>query len=272
MPSLCEFTTADGEVLHGLLYSGNREDERAFFLIHGVGGTFYARPYPQLAEALAARGFCVLTANTRGHDWVTRAADGAPRLGATFENFEDCLLDLDAGLACLGERGFRRFVVMGHSLGAVKVVFYQGTRQRPDVAAVVACSTPRLFYSTRVQEQPDFADRMTQAQKLLGEGRGSELFWATAGSGPGLFSARTYVSKYGPAEQTDVRRLAPRLGCPLLTIAGSEEFSPTFVPYAEELARLANGTVQIVAGAPHSYEGYESRVADLIADWLVVQQ
>jgi hypothetical protein len=117
-------------------------------------------------------------------------------------------------------------------------------------------------------EQPDFADKIARAQGMLGEGRGSELFFATAGSGPGLFSARTYVDKYGPAEHTDLRRLAPALGSPLLTVVGSAEFTPSFVPYAQELATLADGACHIVQGAPHSYAGYETQIAALVADWL----
>jgi pimeloyl-ACP methyl ester carboxylesterase len=269
MPSLCEFITADGQPLHGLLFSSeSSSDEPAILLVHGVGGTFYTRPYPQLAEVLAGHGFTVLATNTRGHDWVTRGPDGSPSAGATFEVISDCLLDLDAGLACLAEAGFRRFVVMGHSLGAVKAVFYQGHRRRDDVAAVVCCSAPKLIYSTRLTEQPDFADNIARAQAMLAEGRGSELLSATAGSGPGLFSARTYVDKYGPAEDTDLRRVAGSLGCPLLTIAGSAEFTPNFVPYAQELAQLARGTCEIIEGAPHSYAGYESHIAQLVANWL----
>jgi pimeloyl-ACP methyl ester carboxylesterase len=268
MPSLCEFTTADNQPLHGLLYWPDQADERAILLAHGVGGSFYTHPYPQLAEALAERGFTVLAANSRGHDWVTRGPDGSPSAGATFETVDGCLQDFDAGLACLAEAGFRRFVVMGHSLGAVKAVYYQGHRRRSDVAAVVACSAPKLFYSQRIQEQPDFAANIARAQGMVAEGRGSELFSARAGSGPGLFSARTYVDKYGPEEHTDLRRLAPGLGCPLFTLAGSAEFTPSFVPYAQELAQIAGGHCEIVQGAPHSYEGYETQVAGLIADWL----
>lgn len=268
MPSLCEFTAADGQLLHGLLYAPSPSDARAVLLVHGVGGSFYTHPYPQLAEALAEHGFTVLAANTRGHDWVSRGSDGSPSAGASFERIRDCLLDIDAGLACLGGQGFRRFVVMGHSLGAVKAVYYQGHRHRDDVAAVVSCSAPKLFYSTRIQEQPDFAEKMARAQHLLAEGRGSELFVATAGSGAGLFSAQTYVDKYGPEEQTDLRPFAPALGCPLLTIAGSAEFTPSFVPYAKELADLATGHCEIVEGAPHSYDGYEAQIAGLVSNWL----
>jgi pimeloyl-ACP methyl ester carboxylesterase len=268
MPPLCEFTTADGQPLHGLLYAAAEPDARGVLLVHGVGGSFYTHPYPQLAEALAGHGFTVLAANTRGHDWVTRGSNGAPSAGASFERIRDCLLDIDAGLACLAQAGFGSFVVMGHSLGAVKSVFYQGNRRRADVAAVVSCSAPKLFYSTRIQEQPDFADKIARAQQLLAEGRGSELFVATAGSAPGLFSAQTYVDKYGPAEDTDLRRVAADLGCRVLTIAGSAEFSPSFVPYAKELADLAHGQCEIIQGAPHSYDGYEAQIATVVADWL----
>ena len=266
---LSEFTTADHQTLHGLLYTPEGPpDARAVLLVHGVSGTFYQRPYPLLGEALAQRGFTTLVANNRGHDWVTRAGDGAPRMGATYEIFEDCVHDIDAGLASLAERGFKQFVLVGHSLGAAKVVYYQGTRRRGDVAGVAACSAPMLFYSTRRLEQPDFDERIARAQALVAEGKGEELFHAQAGAGPGLFSARTYVNKYGPEEGTDVRPLAAGLGCPLLAVAGSREHTPTFVPYARELAERAGGTAEIVEDATHSYAGYEDQIGELIASWI----
>jgi pimeloyl-ACP methyl ester carboxylesterase len=267
---LCELTTTDGQALHGLLYTPPEgpSDARAVLIVHGVSGTFYQRPYPQLSEALARRGFTTLVANNRGHDWVARAGDGSPTSGATYEMFEHCVLDIDAGLNHLAERGFEQFALVGHSLGATKVVYYQGTRHRADVAAVVVCSAPMLFYSTRRLEQPGFDELLARAQAMVAEGRGEELFHARAGSGPGLFSARTYVNKYGPEEHTDVRPLAERVGCPLLAMCGSAEFSPNFVPYAREIAERAGGASHVIDGATHNYAGCEDEVGNLIADWL----
>ena len=44
-----------------------------------------------------------------------------------------------------------------------------------------------------------------------------------ASGAPALFSAATYVNKYGKHENNDVRPHAGRLGCPHLAIAGGAE-------------------------------------------------
>ena len=43
------------------------------------------------------------------------------------------------------QRGYRRFILIGHSLGAIKSIIYQGTRQRADVVGIVSCSAPQAI-------------------------------------------------------------------------------------------------------------------------------
>ena len=269
---VCELPTSDGEMLHGLLFTpeeGGGSSDLAFVLVHAVAMNFYTGPLPVVGQLLAEQGYSALSMNTRGHDWICRAGEGTEFGGATFEAIEDCLLDLDGGLAWLGERGYARFVLFGHSLGGVKVLYYQGHCLRSDVSEVVSCSTPKHFYSHRLQEQPDFAGHIAEAEALLAAGRGDELLQAPAGSGMGLFSARTYVNKYGAEERTDVRPHAARLGCPLLATAGSRE--PAFVEHARELAAAAGsegGHCVVVEGAEHFYRGYTDVLTDAVVRWL----
>ena len=269
---LCEIAARDGEMLQGLLFTpedGGRGRDLAFVLVHGVAMNFYTGPLPVVGQLLAEQGYGALSMNTRGHDWICRAGKGTGFGGATYEAIEDCLLDLDGGLAWLSERGYRRFVLFGHSLGGVKVLYYQGHRRRRDVSAVVSCSTPKHFYSHRVQEQPDFAGHIAEAEGLVDAGRGDELLRAPAGSGMGLFSARTYVNKYGREERTDVRPHAARLGCPLLATAGSRE--PAFVEHARELVAAAGsegGDCVVVEGAEHFYRGFTDVLTSAVVRWL----
>ena len=269
---LCTFTTADGEKLHGLLFRPSAEDtsDQATLYSHGVASSFYTTPLVKVAQALAEQGRHGFVINTRGHDWMARAgAEGSAFMGAAYENFEDCPLDLDGALTFLAGRGYRRFVLAGHSLGAVKTVYYQGLRQRSDVEAVIACSPPRQFYAARVEEQPDFPQKMVEAERMVAEGRGEELIWAFASGSLSPFTARTYVSKYGRHERNDVRPHATRLGVPFLGLAGGAE-AATFETHVRELAEAAGGrgTWHVVPGAVHSYEGHEPQVNQLIADWL----
>jgi pimeloyl-ACP methyl ester carboxylesterase len=269
---LVSFSTRDGETLHGLTFTPDESgpaDDLAIVLVHGIAMNFYSGPLPIVGRLLAERGYAVLCINTRGHDWIARAGNGTAFGGASYEEIEGCLPDLDAALGSLATRGYRRYVLFGHSLGGVKVLFYQGTRQRPDVVGVVSCSTPKQFYAQRVAEQPEFPRRMAEAQSLIAAGRGEELLWAPTSAAMGLFSARTYVNKYGPEERTDVRPHAARLGCPLLATAGSHE--PTFVAHVQELVAVAGpgrATWYVVQGAEHFYRGYEPELTGEVVGWL----
>lgn len=270
---LCEFPTSDGETLHGLLFQPadqKRPVELALLMVHGVAMNFYSGPLPIIGQALAERGYHSLTINTRGHDWISRAGNKTGFGGASYENLDDCLLDIDGALEWLGRNGYRRFVLVGHSLGCIKSLVYQGIRQRSDVVGVISCSAPKQFYSARVIAQPQFPELMTQAEKLVAEGRGEDFIWAPTGGAAGLFSARTYVSKYGTHEKNDVRPHAARLGCPLLTIAGSAEHA-YFPAYAKELAEATGpklGTYRIVEGANHFYDNHESDVIEIVGQWM----
>jgi predicted alpha/beta hydrolase len=143
---LVQFPCADGEVLHGLHFSppDQKQTDLALLLVHGVAMNFYTGPLPAIGQALAERGYHGLCINNRGHDWIARGSpDWSSFHGATYERMEDSGLDFDGSLAYLAGRGHRRYVLIGHSLGGVKALMYQGERRRPDVVGVVSCSRDR---------------------------------------------------------------------------------------------------------------------------------
>jgi pimeloyl-ACP methyl ester carboxylesterase len=110
---------------------------------------------------------------------------------------------------------------------------------------------------------------MAKAEQMVAQGAGEELIRAWTSGAMGLFSARTYVAKYGKHEINDVRPHAGRLGCPHLVIAGGAEH-PFFPRYAKELAEAGGETTtcKLVSGSDHFYFGHESEVIEILADWL----
>jgi pimeloyl-ACP methyl ester carboxylesterase len=267
---LCNFKTADNERLHGLLFAPQgKHSELALVFVHGVAMNFYLPPLAIFGQKLAERGYHCFVINTRGHDWIARAGNLTKFGGAAYENLEDCLFDLDGALAYLKQQGYGRFIFVGHSLGAIKSMIYQGTRQRGDVVAVVSCSAPKQFYSERIGRQPAFRESIEKAESMVEGGRGEELLSIAVGATPGIFSARTHLNKYGKDDRNDCRPYAKRLGCPLLAIVGGAE-PKFFHEYAQELVAAAgtSSTYKLVDGGNHFYNRHTAEIVEIIDQWL----
>jgi pimeloyl-ACP methyl ester carboxylesterase len=267
---ICTFRTIDHERLHGaLLAARDGKADLALLFVHGVAMNFYLPPLFTFGQHLAERGFHSFVINTRGHDWISRAGNLTKFGGAAYENLEDCLLDLDSALQFLEQRRYRRFVLIGHSLGAIKSIIYQGTRRRKDVVGVISCSAPKQFYSERIARQPQFRELIEKAEAMVAEGRGEELMSVAVGATPGIFSARSHLNKYGKDDRNDCRPYAKRIGCPLLAIAGGGE-PPFFHEYAKEIVDAAGhgSRYRCIDGGNHFYHRHTAEIVEIIASWL----
>jgi pimeloyl-ACP methyl ester carboxylesterase len=264
------FRTSDNERLHGaLLTPPESPADLALVFVHGVAMNFYLPPLFLFGQELAARGYHCFIINTRGHDWICRAGNLTRFGGAAYEYLEDCLADLDGALAFLAARGYRRFVLVGHSLGAIKSIIYQGTRRRSDIAGIVSCSAPKQFYSERIARQPKFRELIEQAESMVSDGRGDDLMSVAVGATPGIFSARTHLDKYGKDDRNDCRSYAKSLGCPLLAIVGGAE-PKLFHEYAQEIVANAgvDATYEQVDGGNHFYNRHIAQIVEVIDRWL----
>jgi len=264
------FKTADNERLHGaLLTPPNKKSDTALIFVHGVAMNFYLPPLFNFGQELSQRGHHSFVINTRGHDWISRAGNLTKFGGSAYENLDDCVADLDGAIEFLKRHGYRRFVFIGHSLGAIKSIIYQGTQQRSDVVGIVSCSAPKQFYSERVARQPKFRELIEKAESMVDAGNGEELMSVNVGATPGIFTARTHLDKYGKDDRNDCRPHAKNIGCPLLAVAGGAE-PPFFHEYAQEIVAAAGSQskYQCVDGANHFYNRHTSQIVDMIHQWL----
>jgi pimeloyl-ACP methyl ester carboxylesterase len=279
---LVRTVTRDGLRLDGALAResgvGGRESASAAILLHGVASNFYtSSTFEPLIPRLQGLGLAVLSVNTRGHDSVFGAGLGTVRrrFGAAYEIVDECRQDIGAWIEFLRSRGHQQIALIGHSLGAVKAVYFQAHEKCVDVAAVVAVSPPRLSYSAfmNAPESTQFWDSMHTAEEMAKGGQGEELFTSKFPF-PMLMTAAAYMDKYGPTERYNILKFVADLPCPALFTYGSKEVDSGGVAFAgmpEAVSSLPNGerrSVRVIDGGDHVYSGVTPQLAEQISDWL----
>ena len=113
--------TSDSVRLDGVLYQPLKPTPVGLMLVHGYGGTFYGAYFRQLGQAAAEQGITTLALNMRDHDNGPKASD-----------FADNQTDIAAGVAHLRSLGLRKIVLLGQSMGANRVLYYEAAAADPD--------------------------------------------------------------------------------------------------------------------------------------------
>src|SRR5262245_16991910 len=100
---------------------------------HGIMGNFLVGTLRFLPAPLARAGYPTLVVDTR-----------MGNVGQLFGQaiFDDALLDLDAGLEWLRERGFDALVLSGYSSGATVATRFAAVRRPPELRGLVGLGSP----------------------------------------------------------------------------------------------------------------------------------
>jgi len=279
--------TEDGVRLDGALmrapvrHAGNLPVD-LFICHHGVACNFYdPRLYGPLGELLIAAGCDVLTVNNRGHDVVyNQFASGSPalrrtrgRLGAAFELMDECRHDWKAWIDFAEGAGYRRIALWSHSLGAVKNLYFLANSSDPRVRGAIASSPPRFCHERMLAADSGAAFRTAyeRARALEEEGE-PDTMGATTVPTPSLFSARTFLDKYGPEDRFDYFSLLPQIRTPLLVTIGGKERDSGFIELAETgdalVKPLPGAGFALIPDADHFYTGHCGELWAAAKSWL----
>lgn len=276
---LVNVQTADGVRLDGALRTPSSTVAAAPLGVdlvichHGVGGNFYGPLFfDPIGDALLADGCAMLRVNNRGHDQAFHAAER--RLGAAYEVIDDSRADFSAWLDLAEARGYRRIAVWGHSLGAVKTVYFLAVAHDPRVVCAIASSPPRFDHTAYLTSDDGarFRTDVERAKQLVDAGSPEALLEAAVPQAR-AFSARTYLDKYGPADRYDYFKHLPNGRVPLLLTLGSlERDNVSFAPLAESGPSMSsmwsNISFVLVDGADHSYADRTDNLRDAVRAWL----
>ena len=251
-------------------------------MVHADGDDFCS---PSILENLQnyylERGLPVLRVNTSGKGVINyyNVHKGAERYGTVYEVVGDCLEEIDTWFAWLRRQGYLRVTLVGHRLGAVKVMYYAAHGQDAGIVnRVVALSPPRLAHDTLLAQDTtgEFRPDLEKAQALMRAGTPDAYFDAQFPF-PDLQSARSFLDKYGPEARYDLITFLPRVQCPVLVLLGSLEEKALVVArgLARDLRALSGKcpllSVEVVTGANQYYSNVREKAVLAVDAWALAR-
>jgi pimeloyl-ACP methyl ester carboxylesterase len=274
---LVHTTTLDQVPLDGYLRvppsTAPRGRLNAVICHHGVGSKFYTPSFfDTVGDQLLEQGCAVLRVNNRGHDDAFLVGNRA--YGAAYEIVDECRHDITAWLDFAESRGYGRVGVWGHSLGAVKTVYFLSVADDPRIQCAIASSPPRFSHTVYASAADGnrFQSDIQAAQALV-DGSDREQLVEARVPVQRRFSAKTYVDKYGPVARYDYMEHLPRIRKPLLMTVGSlEANNVSFTRLVQDgptfNARWSNVECQVIEGADHGYTGRTAELWSALSGWL----
>ncbi len=279
---LVRIRTNDGLELQGLLFEPGKKSRKALLHLHGWTGNFYENVFIEhIAKEAASKGIAFLTFNTRGAGHVQeflRRKNGKTeyvKIGGSLEKFEECVLDIKAAIDLLEKKGYKGFILQGHSTGCQKAVFYKWKSKDPRAKALVLLEPSDDPAITEKMLGARYVEALEIARKMIAEGKPDSPMpeWVPFGV---MLSAQRFISMSDP--ETIEGRLfhysgemkeVQELNCPALALFGSNS-DYTEKP-AEKLEilkkKIKKCDTRLIRGGNHWFGGHEEELGRMVAEW-----
>ncbi len=286
---LVKTITSDGLELAG--FWNDAKSDVAVFHSHGTAGDFYTHKFIEIeAEKLAKEKISFLTANNRGHDVfadIRKHVDGKvewTQIGGAYEIFEESLLDIGAWVEFLSDRGVKKIILQGHSLGPNKNIYYQYKKQDSRILGFIHLSPQNdagLMYHKFGQKKYEEVNRMIHEKLMLGKGREMlpdefvEVCPISVQGYSGYFiedGVGNLFPYHNP--QNPNWKIVQSMKEPQLLIFGQKD--PYITPSVTDAVTIFRSktknpslfTSTIIDEASHSFLGYEVKLVDEIISWI----
>ncbi len=167
--TIVEIETPDNLPLYGL-YNNANKSKTILINVHGTASNFYENYFMALlAESLEKKGISTLSTNNRG----ASVMQVYPHAGAAIENFEDCVLDIDAWVDYALSQGYKNIILQGHSLGTEKVVYYMNKGKNAKKINIIILLSPADSYgytTERCLNKKELDELFEEAKMLVSRG------------------------------------------------------------------------------------------------------
>lgn len=271
--------TSDGLRLPMLHFESNKKDI-CVICIHGMCGTIIDNYFATVwGKLLAKNDIGFIYEHNRGHsienDIVMK--DGSfKRCGCMYEIFEDCIYDIDLAIQTAKEKGYKRIILLGHSLGCNKVIYYY-YKKHPNILGMILASAPDMIGSHLLIE-PEYEELLKEAKENIEKNQPTKLLHKMIEDYM-YMSSQTYYNWFH--KNSNLNNLPiisnPKnweqletIDVPILTFSGSkdEDYYLHLDLLKEKAINCKNFEYQIIENTGHTYQEKELETGNLILNWI----
>lgn len=272
--------TSDGLKLPMVHFESNEKDI-CVICIHGMCGTIIDNYFATVwGKFLAKNNIGFIYEHNRGHsienDIVMK--DGSfGRYGCMYEIFEECLFDIDLAIKKAKELGYKRIILLGHSLGCNKVIYYHYER-KPNIVGMILASAPDMV-GIHKSLQPDMLDLLKEAKENIDKGEPTKLLYKMIEDYM-YMSSGTYYNWYNENSNLDNLPVLANpmhweqfasIDVPILTFSGGneEDYYKQLELLKSKASSCPNFMYKVIENTGNTYKNKEEEIGNLIYEWII---
>ena len=271
--------TNDGLRLPMIHFESNKKDICVIF-IHGMCQTILDNYFATVCgELLSKNNIGFLYEHNRGHSIENDILmkDGSyERCGCMYEIFEDCILDINLAIEKAKELGYKRYILMGHSYGCNKLIYYY-YKKHPNILGLVLASAPDMI-GLQLLRQSDYKKLINEAKDNIDKGNPTKIL-SNLIENYMYMSSQTYYNWFKKDSNLDNLPVMDNsdnwfqfesIDVPILTFSGSEETDNYLhLDLLKDKAKNCNNVkYKIINQTNHFYVGKEKEVSFLVLEWI----
>lgn len=267
----------------GILYSPNSSTKKIVIHVHGLAGNFYENRFiDTLAKTYTDKNMAFLTFNNRGTGYITDLLkdDGFTVIGACFERFKDCILDIEGVINWVKNKGYSDIILEGHSYGCSKVLYYYNNKKDDSISKLVLlapCDTPGE--TMKFLSEEEYNKAREESERLVKENKETELIDFSVMTN-GKVAAGTYYNDFLPGGENDFIRyrtgeksdVLNNVNIPVLVIFGDIDecvlTKPIEVVKDYLTNNIKNCNIRVIPGADHLYIDKYEELSKEISNYI----
>lgn len=274
---LIKFLTPKKIELFGF-YIGKKNPETIYIFIHGLGSSIFRKA--ELYQKLVGKNSAVFAFNNRGNEIISRFSQVKEKgkrksktIGSAHEKFTDSLDDISGAVQWVKKLKPKKIILVGHSTGCQKSIYYLSKKPDKKVKAVVLLSPiSDLAGVLNFSSKDQFMKAYKFAKKQVENKKGDELLPLSIW--PIYIDAQRFLSLYSQnsleeifcySQESKKARILRKVEVPIYILLGDED--KYLDRPAEHIADWFSKDLdsrriktEIIKGADHSFSGFEKLV------------